>query len=141
MKFLEILLQFFEWIVIIVDAAFWLDWLMLDFLKQLTRVSFDTALHDDTKCFIAWRILIFGSGLLLTLLWYKGFLSLLSFEALRDTLVHWLKNRRFISRQENQVDVRKILDFRMNRTVVNQKGNLSALSSKGLVAFSYPVFK
>ena len=29
-------------------------------------VSFDTAFHDDTKCFIVWRILIFGSDLLLS---------------------------------------------------------------------------
>ena len=41
-------------------------WLMLDFLKQLIMVSFDMTLHDDTKCFIAWRILIFAGGLLLS---------------------------------------------------------------------------
>ena len=46
-------------------AACWFDWLMLDFLKQLTMVSFDTGFHDDTKCFIAGRILIFASSLLL----------------------------------------------------------------------------
>ena len=47
-------------------AACWFDWLLLDFLKQLTMVSFDTAFHDDAKCFVPWRILIFGSGLLLS---------------------------------------------------------------------------
>ena len=61
----------------------------------------------------------------------NDFLSVMGFEASYYTLVHWLKNRRCIWRQENQVDVREVLDFRVSRVIVNQKGNLSALSSKG----------
>ena len=51
----------------------------------------------------------------------NNFLSVMGFEASYYTV--W--------RQENQVDVRKVLDFRVSRAIVNQKGNLSALSSKG----------
>ena len=47
-------------------AVYCFYWPMLDFLKQLIMVSFDMAFYDDTKFFIAWRILIFGSGLLLS---------------------------------------------------------------------------
>ena len=95
---------------------------------------FDTVFHDDTKCFIAWRILIFGSGLLLSAVLIQRrttFLSVMGFEVSYYTLVHWLKNRRCIWRHENQVDVREVLDFSVSREIVNQKGNLSALSAKG----------
>ena len=60
----------------------------------------------------------------------NDFLSIMGFEVSYYTLVHWLKNRRCIWRQENQVDVREVLDFGLSSEIVNQKGNLSALSSK-----------
>ena len=61
----------------------------------------------------------------------NDFLSVMGFEASYYTLVHWLKNRRCIWRHENQVDVREVLVFMESRAIVNQKGDLSALSSKG----------
>ena len=61
----------------------------------------------------------------------NDFLLIIDFEALHYILVHWLKNRRCIWRQENQVDVHEVLDFRVSRAILNQKGNLSFLSSKG----------
>ena len=61
----------------------------------------------------------------------NDFLSVMGFEASYYTPVHWLKNRRCTWRQENQVDVREVLGFRVSRAIVNQKGNLSAFSSKG----------
>ena len=60
----------------------------------------------------------------------NDFLSVMGFKALYCTLVHWLKNRSCIWKQENQVDVCEVLDFRVSRAIVNQKGNLSVLSSK-----------
>ena len=54
------------------------------------------------------------------------FLSVMGFEASYYTLVQWLKNR-----QEDQVDVCEVLDFRVSRAIVNQKSNLSALIAKG----------
>ena len=57
------------------------------------------------------------------------------------TLVLCLKSRRCNWRLENQVDVREVLDFRMRRAIANQKGNLSALTLKGWVDLSYPLFK
>ena len=60
----------------------------------------------------------------------NDFLSVMGFEASYYTLVHLLKNRCCIWRQENQVDVREVLGFRVSRAIVNQKGNLSVLSSK-----------
>ena len=87
------------------------------------------AFHDDTKCFVGWRIPIFGSSLLLS----TALIQTTFFRqwALRlYTLVYWLKNRPYIWRQENQVDVREVLDFKVSRVIFNHKGNLSALSSK-----------
>ena len=65
----------------------------------------------------------------------------MGFEALYYTLVYWLKNRHCIWRQKNQVDVREVLDFRVSKKIVNQKGNLSVLSLERWVEFSYPLFK
>ena len=65
MRFLEILLQTFEWIVIIVRCCLLL-WLTYVRFLETAMVSFDTVFHDDTKCFIGWRILILRSGLLLS---------------------------------------------------------------------------
>ena len=61
----------------------------------------------------------------------NDFLTVMGFEASYYALVHWLKDRRCIWRQENQVDVHEVLDLRVSRVIVNQKGNLSVLSSKG----------
>ena len=61
----------------------------------------------------------------------NDFLLVMGFEASYYIQVNCLKNRRGIWRQENQVDVREVLDFRVSRAIVNHKGNLSALSSKG----------
>ena len=57
-------------------------------------------------------------------------LSVMGFEASYYTLVDWLKNRRCIWRQENQVDVCEVFDFRVAKTIFNQKGSISALTSK-----------
>ena len=65
MRFLEILLQTFEWIVIIVRCCLLL-WLTYVRFLETAMVSFDKVFHDDTKCFIGWRILILRSGLLLS---------------------------------------------------------------------------
>ena len=61
----------------------------------------------------------------------NDFLSVMGFEASYYTLVHWLESIRCIWRQENQADVREVLDFRVSRAIANQNGNLSGLSSKG----------
>ena len=122
-------------------AACWFDWLMLNLLKQLTMVSFDTTFHDDTKCFIAWRIVIYIVALRCFDRKTNNFLSIMGFEASYYTLVHWLKNRSCMLRQENQVDVCEVLDFRVSRAIISQKGNLSALISKGWVDFSYTLIK
>ena len=58
----------------------------------------------------------------------NDFLLVMGFEASYYTLIHWLKNRRCIWRQENQVDVREFLDFRVGSAIFDHKYNISALS-------------
>ena len=70
-------------------AACWFNWLVLDFLKRLTIVFFDTAFHDDTKCFIAWRILIYGSGLLISTALIQRWTTLFWWLALRLHIKPW----------------------------------------------------
>ena len=104
---------------------------MLDLVKQLKVVSFDTAFHDDSKCFIAWgNNDLWKRSVVLHCFDTKpnNFLSVMGFEA---SYYNWLRNRRCIWRQESQVDIRDVLDFRVSRAIFNQKGNLSILSSKG----------
>ena len=69
-------------------AACWFDWLM--FLKQLTMVSFDTTFHDDTKYFIAWRILKFEGGLLLSTALIQRQTNFFWWWALRLCIAPWL---------------------------------------------------
>ena len=96
-------LQIFEWIIIIVHCCL-LVWLTyVRFLERVNNGFLRYNIPYDTKCFIAWKILIFWSGLLLSI---AVILLEMGFEALYYILVHWLKNRRCIWRQENQVGVR-----------------------------------
>ena len=114
----------------------WLSYVRI--LETVKMVSFDMAFHDDTKCFVGWRILIFGSSLFLSTALTQRRTSFFRQWALRlYTLVYCLKNRPCIWRQENQVDVREVLDFKVSRVIATWKGNLSALSSKRWVKFSY----
>ena len=83
-------------------------------------ISLDTTFHDDTKCFIAWRIVIYIVALRCFDRKTNNFLSVMGFEASNYTLVHWLKNRSCMLRQENQVDVCEVLDFRVSRAIINQ---------------------
>ena len=144
MQFLKILLQTFAWIIIIVHCCLlvWLTYVRIletvnngflwysipwwyevfHFLENINLWKQFVALHCfDTRM--------------------NNFLLVMGFKALYLTLVHWLKNRHCIWSQENQADVHEVLDFRVSNAIVNQKGNLSALSSKGWVDFSYPLFK
>ena len=143
-QFLKILLQNFEWIVFIVHCCL---------LVWLTYVRF---LETVSNGFLRYSIPLWYQvfhWLKNTNMWKQfvalhcfdtktnDFLSVMGFKALYCTLVHWLKNRSCFSKQENQVDVCEVLDFRVSRAIVNQKGYLSVLSSKEWVEFSYRLFK
>ena len=144
MQFLKILKQTFEWIFIIVHYCL-LVW--LNYVRFLETVN-----NGFLWYCISWWYQVFHC-LKNTNFWKwfvalhcfdtktNDFLWVMGFEASYYTLVHWLKNSYCIWRQENWVDVREVLDFRVSKAIVNRKGNLSALSSKGWVEFSYPLFK
>ena len=54
--------QFFEWIISSVEAACWLESLILASEKHLKMTCGGIALQDDAKVVMAWRIDILGSG-------------------------------------------------------------------------------
>ena len=63
----------------------------------------------------------------------NNFFLAMGFEDSYYTLVHWLKNRRCMWMQENQVGPREVLDFRVSRAIFNQKENLSAAMSRAFL--------
>ena len=136
--------KLFSWIIIIVHCCL---------LLWLTYVRFLETVNNGFLWYnIPWWYQVFHC-LENTNLWKQfvalhcfdtgmnNFLLVMGFETSYYTLVHCLKNRHCIWMQENQVDVHEVFDFRVSSTIVNQKGNLSALSSKGWVDFSYPFFQ